>query len=113
MVMVHCFMQPGQTPPVSNVFQECRQSHIQRFSGSGSHPQSGQRMRPLSPEPLSVVSISGRTGAGVARIAESMLTSGGESCQIDRIAQLATKRSATEFMQKRNPVGAGPSLNTC
>src|SRR5215472_10582856 len=69
MVIVHCFRHPGQTPPVSNVFQLCWQLHIHRSSARGCHPHNGHLMRPPPLPPCEVssgtaVGFEGRTVAG-------------------------------------------------
>lgn len=76
MVLVQCFRQPGQTPPVSKVFQVYLQAvHIQRSSARGSQWQSGQRMRPSPPpEPLSVGSTAGFPGMTVVGLSEATVS---------------------------------------
>jgi hypothetical protein len=77
-VRSHCFRQPGQTPPVSNVFHTWRQLHIHRSLLRGVQPHLGQRMRPAPPpDPFSWSSMPkpGSAGACVERAPESTRTS--------------------------------------
>lgn len=62
-VSVQRWRQPGQMPPVSNVFHACLQVQAQRSCLRGDHPQRGHRMR-VSEGPTSFLPSRSRSSTG-------------------------------------------------